>query len=341
MQELCPMHILKESTKYFQVKILPHIQKRHRKLFSFGYSSLTLNHFVSLNSNARMVVANRNTAESKIYRLVSNRKILSYFPSLLSCLKLVKKADKINVDFSSFCGYEVLTFAKQTFLGRAIPLYIAALTYPILNAGSQTLFIKKEVNTFLKLIKVPVRLVFDRGFELPHLIQSLVSIKDISFTVRMKQDKHCYYLGKDIPLRNLPWFENDCLVKIYGHTLRLIRSEKKKNMEEPWFLLTNNFDSLKEEVIADYYFRFEIEETFKDLKHIFELKRFYTIRKKQTFLILLWFYVLGLWLMWKIPHTQIFLARRVLQNKHKRLSIIRNFYEQLQLFKTYQLSLPL
>lgn len=341
MQELCPMHILRESTKYFQAKILPLVQKRHRKLFAFGYSSLTLNHFVSLNSNARMIMTNRSTAESKIYRLVSNTKILSYFPHILSCLNLVKKGDRINIDFSSFCGYEVLTFAKQTSLGRAIPLYVGAITYPITNPGSQTLFIKKEVNNFLKIARVPVHLVFDRGFELPHLVQSLMSINGISFTIRMKKDKHVWYMGKDIPLKNLPWFADDSLVKIYEHTLRIVRSEKKKTMDEPWYLLTNDVTSDRDNVVANYYFRFEIEETFRDLKHIYELNKFYKIKKMQTFLILLWFYILSLWLMWQIPQTQVFLTKRVSQNKHKRLSITRHFYEQLQLFKAHQLSLPL
>ncbi len=334
------MHILRESTKYFQANILLHIQKRHRKLFTFGYSSLTLSHFQSLNSNARMVVQNRSTAESKMYRLVSNTKILSYFPSLLSSLRLVKSADRINVDFSTFCGFQVLTFARQTSLGRAMPLYIAAITYPIENPGSQTQFIIKEVNQVAKLLTFPVHFVFDRGFELPYLASSLVENR-VTFTIRMRKDKHVLYQLKDIPLRNIPWFENDVLVGIYGEILRIVRSDKKKGMAEPWFLLTNDMTSSRDKVIADYYFRFEIEETFKDLKHIYELNKFYRIQKKQTFLILLWFYILGLWLMWEIPQTQTFLAKRVSQNKHKRLSVTRHFYEQLQLFKSYQLSLSL
>lgn len=339
MEELCPMHILRESTVCFQETILPHIHKRHRKLFAFGFSSLSLHHFVSLNANARMFVANRGTAESKAYRLVSNGHILAYFSSLLSCLKLVEKGDRINVDFSSFCGYEVLTFAKQTFLGRAIPVYIAAITYPITDPTSQTLFIKKEVATFLKLVDVPVHLIFDRGFELPRLVHSLVSIPGIFFTIRMRKDKHVIYTGKDIPLLNLPWFADDCEVFIYEYELRIVRSEKKKGMEEPWYLLTNDVKSTRDRIVADYYFRFEIEETFKDLKHVFALNTFYRIKKKQTFLILLWFYILGMWLMWSIPQTKLFLAKRVGQNKHKRLSVTRHFYEQLHLFQAYQLPL--
>jgi len=299
-----------------------------------------LNHFISLNSNARMTVVKRATAESKMYRLVSNKQILAYFPVLLAQLKMVKPHDTINVDFSSFCGFEVLTFAKQTNLGRAIPVHIAALTYPVTGPGSQTIFIIDTVKQLVKLLGFCPHLVFDRGFELPYLANYLVR-NHIRFTIRMRKDKHIIYEGKDIPLRNLPWYEHDCAVGIYGRTLRIVVSEKKKDMEEPWYLLTNDERHVKEEIIASYYFRFEIEETFKDLKHISELKKFYRIKKKQTFLILLWFYILGIWLMWELPQTETFLATRTQQNKHKRLSVIRHYYEQLQLYKSYQLSLPL
>ena len=149
----------------------------------------------------------------------------------------------------------------------------------------------------------------------------------------MRKDKHVLYLKKDIPLRNLPWFENDVLVEIYGEQLRIVRSEKKKGMEEPWYLLTNDQKSTKDTVVADYYFRFEIEESFKDLKYIFDLKQFYKIKKKQTFLILLWFYILGIWLSFLLPFAQQSIATRVMQNVHKKLSIPRMFFELLQLEK--------
>lgn len=147
----------------------------------------------------------------------------------------------------------------------------------------------------------------------------------------MKKDKHILYLGKDIPLRNLPWFEHDVRIEIYGRSLRIVRSEKKKDMEEPWYLLTNDFNSAKEKIIADYYFRFEIEETFKDLKHIFELNKFYSIKKKQSLLILLWFCILGIWVMWSIQTVKEFLTKRVTHNKHKMLSVTKFFFEQILL----------
>lgn len=327
------MDILAESHKIFQSKILPEIGRRHKKLFSFGFEALSLTPFVSLNSNARMTLAKRSTAETKIYRVVSNKSILKYFPQLLSKLRLVGSGDQINVDFSTFCGFQVLTFAKQTHLGRSLPVYVGAITYPIENPGSQTQFIIAEVKKFIKLLGFPVHLVFDRGFELPYLANSLAE-NHVNFTIRMKKDKHILYLGKDIPLRNLPWFENDVLVEIYGRTLRVVRSEKKKGMEEPWYLLTNDAKNSRDKIIADYYFRFEIEETFRDLKHVFELNKFYKIKKKQTFLILLWFYILAMWIMWSLQTVRIFLMQRVKQNKHKKLSVTKFFFEQIYLTKS-------
>lgn len=324
------MSILNQAYSFLQIKILPYILRKHRQQFSFGFEALTLAPFISLNGNARMIIKNRNTAESKVKRLVRNPAFLEYFPSLVKRLSFIKPCDRINVDFSTFGGFQILTFAKQTSLGRAIPVHIAAITYPILNPGSQTQFIIREVKQFVKLFGFPVHLVFDRGFELPYLANSLVD-NQIKFTIRMKKDKHIDYKGKDIPLRNLPWFEGDVLVEIYGKILRIVRSQKKKNMKEPWYLLTNDFKSTKDVIIADYYFRFEIEETFKDLKHIFKLSKFYKIKKKQTFLILLWFCIIGIWMSFLL--TARYLKQRVIQNKHKLLSFTRFFFEQIQLAK--------
>lgn len=281
-----------------------------------------------------MTVDNRNTAESKAKRLVKNEKFLRYFPAFIKQLSLVKPGDRINVDFSTFCGFQVLTFAKQTNLGRAIPVYIAAIIYPIENPGSQTQFIIAEVKKCIQLLGCSVHFIFDRGFELPYLANALIEHR-IHFTIRMRKDKHIFYHMKEIPLRNLPWFTDDALVSIYGKTLRVVRSEKKKGMEEPWYLLTNDTESTKDKIIADYYFRFEIEETFKDLKHIFELNKFYTIKKKQTFLILLWFFILSIWLSFLLEKTKYYIIERITQNKHKKLSITRFFFEQIQLAKYF------
>ncbi len=338
------MLILKQSYDFLQEKILPNISKRHQKLFIFGFEALTIRPYVSLNGNSRITVKNRSTAQSKIYRLVSKPKILSYFPQLVARLGLVTDKDIVNVDFSTFGGFQVLTFAKQTHLGRAIPLYISTITYPIESEGSQTIFIKQTIREFISLLGFSPHLVFDRGFESPYLVPFLVK-EQIPFTIRFKKDKHVLYNLKEIPMRNLPWFEKDCMVEIYeGIKLRVVVSEKQSDRvdsegkTEPWYLITNDYKSSNEQVVAQYYFRFEIEETFKDLKHVNDLASFYRIRKEQTFKILLWFCMLAIWLSFLILGTKQYLAQRIQGKKRKMLSVTRYLQEsiQLELFSFYK-----
>src|SRR2546430_15685958 len=106
------MDILKQSYEFVQSKLLPTVTKRHQKLFRFGFEALTIRPFISLNGNSRITVENRSTAQSKIYRLVTQAKMLSYFPQFVTKLGLVTEKDIVNVDFSTFGGFQVLTFAK-------------------------------------------------------------------------------------------------------------------------------------------------------------------------------------------------------------------------------------
>lgn len=324
------MDILRQSYNFLQTKLLSTISPKHKGLFTFGFEALTLRPYVSLNGNARMTNSNRSTAETKIYRVVSNSKLLPYFSNLTSSLHLVKPGDCVNVDFSTFCGFEVLTFAKQTQLGRAIPIHISAITYPIFDPGSQTQFIMHQVRELVDILGFCPTLVFDRGFESPFIIPFLLKER-IPFIVRIKQGKFVNFEGLDLPLKNLPWFEKDTTITVYNQKLRIVVSEKKKIVEKPWFLLTNIFAKTKEEIIASYYFRFEIEETFKDLKHLFDMKTFYRIKKKQTFLILLWFYILSVWLSFLLKGTRQYLVKRVYLNRHKKLSVVRFLTEAIQL----------
>lgn len=342
------MLILKQSYDFLQEKILPNISKRHQKLFSFGFEALTIRPFVSLNGNSRVTVENRSTAESKIYRLSSQGKMLSYFPGLVTKLNLVTENDTVNVDFSDFGGFQVLTFAKQTQMGRALPLYFSTITYPIESEGSQTIFIKQTIKEFVKYLGFKPHMVFDRGFESPYLVPFLVK-EQIPFTIRFKKDKHILYNLKEIPMRNLPWFEKDAMVTIYqeyelDQKLRVVVSEKQservdsEGKVESWYLITNDYKALKEQIVAQYYFRFEIEETFKDLKHVNDLASFYRIRKEQTFKILLWFCMLAIWLSFLISGTRSYLVERIQGKKCKMLSVTRYLQEsiQLELFSFYK-----
>jgi len=328
--------------------LLPQVLKRHHKLFTFGFEALTIKPFVSLNGNARITVKGRKTAESKIYRVVTQENMLWYFPQFVTLLGLVTRNDTVNVDFSTFGGFNVLTFAKQTQLGRSLPLYFATIQYPIASEGSQTIFIEETIKEFVALVGSAPHLVFDRGFESPYLVPFLLQ-EQIPFTMRFRKDKHVLYLKKELPLRNLPWYERDTIVTLYQEygleeKLRVVVSEKLSERVdsdgnvEPWYLLTNDYQSDKETVVGRYYFRFEIEETFKDLKHINDLKNFYIIKKEQTFKILLWFCILAIWLSFLLSGTKQYLLVRIKQKRRKMLSVTRFLTEaiQLELFSFYK-----
>lgn len=149
----------------------------------------------------------RKIAESKIYGLVCLKEMLTYFPLFVEKFGLVTKKDTVNVDFSTFGGFQVLTFAKQTHLGRALPLYFATITYPIEQTGSQTIFIEETIKEFVAILGFFPRMVFDRGFESPYLVPFLLENK-IPFTMRFRKVKNILYHFKGIPLRNIPWFEH-------------------------------------------------------------------------------------------------------------------------------------
>ena len=72
---------------------------------------------------------------------------------------------------------------------------------------------------------------------------------------------------------------------------------KNRRAREPWFILTNDFHSSRSKIIKVYYHRFEIEETFKDIKHIWEYKRT-RLRKPNSLKVLLWLVCIGIALLY-------------------------------------------
>lgn len=284
-----------------------------------------------------MIVENVNTASSKVYRLVSNQKILSDFESVLKSSSLVTKQSLVNIDFSTFCGFETLAFAVQTHLGRAIPVWANCITYPIKETeiGSQNKFVLEEIERFGQVLGFFPGFVFDRGFWIPELMKFFLDRK-IIFYLRIKQgQKLDWKTGKKKTALNISQYTKDTQVKLFDHTLRLIISplpktqpeEKKEKQLERWYILTNDFKSDREEVLNIYAHRFEIEETFKDLKHICDLKKFF-IQRKLTFRVLLMFNCLSFWIaFWCQRMAQIGLTQ---VNRHKKRSYFRVWWETIQ-----------
>lgn len=261
--------------------------------------AFSLTPFSSLGSNARLVIENINTASSKVYRLVSNKKILTDYSKLVKISHLVNKHSLVNVDFSTFCGFQTLAFGVQTNLGRAIPVWSNCLTYPILNPGSQNRFVLNEVQAFAKELGFYPKLVFDRGFWIPEMMKFFIK-ENITFYLRIKQGQLLkLQSGQRWKASRIYRQTKDAPIILFGCQSRLVISppppEHRGEKLQRWYILTNDFTSTRQEILLIYRHRFEIEETFKDLKHIFELDKFF-IKKELTFNILLKFACLSFWL---------------------------------------------
>lgn len=295
-----------------------------------------------------MIIENSNTACSKVYRLVSKEKVLNYFPKLLTKLNLVKNSSLVNIDFSTFCGFETLAFGVQTNTGRAIPVRANCLTYPIQNPGSQNQFVISEIKRFGEALGFYPRFVFDRGFWIPDLIKFFVE-EDITFYLRIKAGKQLEWSDNQENLKKISALRigqsiKDTIIilnlkdheyKNHQYKLRLIVSpppskvtqKGKKQNKERWYILTNDLTSTREKILDIYKHRFEIEETFKDLKHVCDLKKFF-IKKKLTFKILLMFACLAFWI--------AYLCRRFTQlisttgHPKKKRSYFKVWWEEIQ-----------
>jgi hypothetical protein len=112
------MSIVGHTQHVVQKKLLSFVKAKHRSLFSFGIQALSLTAYESPGSNARLILKNVHTANSKIYRLVRNKTLVHNFFRLVRESGLVSKNSVVNVDFSTFCGFETLVFGVQTGKGR-------------------------------------------------------------------------------------------------------------------------------------------------------------------------------------------------------------------------------
>lgn len=328
------MSILGQTKRFVMTRILSVVKPKHQKLFSFGIQALTLTSYESLGSNARLVIQNVSTASSKIYRLMSNKTMVHNFSKLVRLSRLVQKTSLVNIDFSTFCGFQTLAFGVQTGKGRALPVWLNCITYPITSVGSQNLFVLSEIKAFGKLLGFYPSFVFDRGFWIPVVMKFLLK-NNILFYLRIKQGQELLWekKGKKVKAEIIGKNIKDTTINLFGYTMRLVvsasppkqKNPKKKQNTQRWYILTNDLVSQREEIITIYATRFEIEETFKDLKHIQKLKVLH-IKRKETFVILLWFASLAQWIAWSLLGVR----RDMQTHPKKKRSFFRIFWEELQ-----------
>jgi len=322
------MSILPNIQEKVQLEILPLVRPKWRSCFELGINALSLSPFTSLNSNARVV---RGTCGMmQMYRLM-RKSVTDIFALMMTKLFKIDNNSLINMDFTIFDPFAVLCLALQTKSGRAIPVWIEILKYPI-KKDSQNIFILDSLRRFVRLTNCHPKIVADRGFIGEYLINGFIKL-GLTFYVRVKTGKSVIRelkkKNKIVSLRNINWLDFRAI--IYSQKLRVIRSSKtlqrKLNLPECWYIITNDFDTKRETILDTYYHRFEIEEAFKDIKHIFNTKQNY-IQKTSTLETIIWFQTLGFWLLWLTSNIPK-LKQKVKSQIKKQLSWFKQSWEQM------------
>lgn len=351
---MSPDNIVRGIRTTTQKQLLKAVPKRWKYQFNFGLKAYGLKPFQSAASNGRSVVPNANTAATKTERLLANLKLASHLGTVFDTLKLVKPSSFVNVDHSDMHGLLALVGALQTRRGRAIPCMVEA-TYAstIPAAGSKkstprwqklrtammasrltqsfTGHVIDSLQDFADRLGFWPKLVFDRGFGNESIITHLQA-EGATFYIRLKAGRFVEFDGQKIEIKQLK--DKDATVTLYELKLRIIRSPKSRRAKEPWYILTNDFTSSRNKIVKIYYHRFEIEETFKDIKHIFEYKRT-RLNSPNSLKVLLWFVSLGiamLYLVTKPTSQQCGFESEHSCHAHlkKQTSWLRQAYEQLQ-----------
>jgi hypothetical protein len=338
--------IVRDTRTLIHNKLLTTIPKKWQPQLRFGLQAYGLQAFQSATGNARRVVANPNTAARRSERLLANSRLADQFGTLFDTLNLLKPSSFVAVDHSDMNGLAALVGAIQTRNGRAVPCFVeTTYAHHIPANGSvrstprwQTLRAARAeerqyqsftghtidaLQNFADRLGFWPKLVFDRGFGNESLLRHLVA-EGATFYVRLKAGRHVTLDGERIEVKRLK--NNDATVPLFGTTLRVVRSPRGRRSTEPWYILTNDRASSRTKIICIYYHRFEIEESFKDLKHTLEFRRT-RLNKPSSLKIILWLMCLGIALLYVVTKP----TRQATRQTHpkKRISWIRRALEQL------------
>lgn len=307
------LNIVTGIRRITQKQLLPGVSPKWKHQFEFGMKAYALRAFQSATGNARMVVANPNTASRKSERLLANQHLADQLGQVFDTFNFVKPSSYVNVDHSDMHDIVALVGAVQTRAGRAIPCMIEATyasTIPAEGSSASTPRLRRlraamvasrqyqsftghvidSLQNFADRLGFWPRLVFDRGFGNESLIRHLAA-EEATFYIRLKAGRYVMLGGDRYRVDHLK--RADAAVHLFGLELRVVRSPEVKGCEEPWYILTNDVTSARNKIIKIYYHRFEIEETFRDIKHIWELKRT-RLNKPSSVKAILWFVALGI-----------------------------------------------
>jgi hypothetical protein len=131
-------NIVRDCRTLIQNVLLPTVPTKWWPQLSFGLEAFSLRPFQSAGSNARSVVANTNTAASKVRRLLGNHKLATELGTVFDQLNLVRPGSYVNVDHSDMNGLTALVGARQTRNGRAIPCFVETTYAQHIPADSNT-----------------------------------------------------------------------------------------------------------------------------------------------------------------------------------------------------------
>jgi hypothetical protein len=337
-------NIVRDIRVLVQNKLAPSVPLRWARQFLFGLQAYGLKPFQSANSNARAVVSNPNTASTKCDRLLRNLKLAEHLGSVFDTLGLVRPGSFVNIDHSDMHGLTALVGALQTRNGRAIPCFVETTYAQHIPAHSDKPRWQKlraamvlarktqsftghtidALQSFADRLGFWPKLVFDRGFGNESIVTHLAA-EGCTFYIRLKAGRFVEFDGQRVEVKNLG--RRDSTIQLFGLTLRVIRTPKSRRHPEPWYILTDDTTSSRTKIAKIYYYRFEIEETFKDVKHIFELKRT-KLNQPNSLKILLWFVCLGIALLYLA--TKATVHQEHYRHPKKQRSWIRVAQEQLQ-----------
>ena len=324
-------NIVRTVRAQIQTNLLPATNRYWRSQLQFGLQAYGLRPFQSARSNARQVVPRVGTAIRKQERLFSNSGLADMLGTVFDSLGLVRPRSYINCDHSDMNGLTAFVGAVQTRNGRAIPCLVAT-TYsdrlPSMpdapkrkqalrrartearRAQSFTGHYIDALQDFHDRLGFWPKLVFDQGFGNESLVTHLHTA-GAPFYIRLKAGRFVELDGEQAEVKRLT--ANDEVIHLYGLQLRIVRSPKSRRAPEPWYILTNDFGSSRNKVVRIYYHRFEIEESFKDVKHIWELKRT-RLNKPLSLKVLLWFVSLGIALLYSVTKP----TKQTVQRGHRK-----------------------
>lgn len=345
--------IVRDCRTLIQNKLLDGVPTKWLSQAAFGLEAFALRPFQSAGSNARAVVPNTHTAASKTYRLLGNDKLAAHLGTVFDRLNLVRPGSYVNVDHSDFDGLTALVGAVQTGHGRAVPALVeTTYAHHIPGPGSSNSTARTErlrsdmvqarktqsftghtidaLQSLADRLGFWPKLVFDRGFGNESIVTHLHA-EGATFYIRLKGGRYVGLDGRRTEVKQLAG--SDTVVRLYGLALRVVRSPKSRRAKEPWYILTNDKESSRNKIVRIYYHRFEIEETFKDTKHLFELHRL-SFTRPASLKMVLWLVFLGIALLYVVARPTKQGVRAA--NPKKRRSWVRQAYEQFQRALTWR-----